>query len=111
MPILISRTVTPNPLRQLAAYSPRGLRTQVRCLHDSAAGSSLELQTDAKEGVKEDAPPLRARKHGYRALPVSPLMRKDSAKKHIKQTVHQDDDLKEFRKEVAMNPYGKHTQT
>lgn len=110
MPTLIPRTVTPRPFRQLATYSPSCLRVQVRYRHDSAATESPEPQTELKENVNEDAPLLRVRKHGFRALPVSPLMRGDGARKQRRQSAPQDDSLKEFQKEVALNPYGMHTQ-
>lgn len=110
MPNLIPRTVTPHPFRQLATHSLSFLRAQARCRHDSAAAESLKAQTELKEDVNQDAPPLRIRKHGFRALPVSPLMREDGARKHRREITSQDDVLKEFQKEVALNPYGVHTQ-
>jgi hypothetical protein len=111
MPILITRTGTPHLFRQLATNAPSCLHAQARCRHDSAATDSRQQQASLSEDVNEDAPPLRVRKHGFRALPLSPLMRGDSAKKPRKQSVappSQRDALKEFHKEVAMNPYGMH---
>ena len=108
MPILIPRTVSPHCFRKLAAYSPSWLRAQARCRHDSAAADFLQPQTDLKGDANEYAPPLRARKHGFKALPLSPLMCGDGAKKIRKKSAQQDDALKEFQKEVALNPYGMH---
>jgi hypothetical protein len=112
MPILIPRTGTSHPIRQLATNAPSCFLAQARCRHDSVAADPLQSQASLEHDVNEDAPPLRVRKHGFRALPMSPLMRGDGAKKPRKQSVtppSQQAALKEFQKEVALNPYGMHT--
>jgi hypothetical protein len=112
MPTLIPRTGSPHLFRQLATYHPSCLHAQARCRHDSAAIDPRQQQASLSEDVNEDAPPLRVRKHGFRSLPLSPLMRGDGAKKSRKQSVvppSQHAALKEFQKEVAMNPYGMYT--
>lgn len=111
MPILNPRTVSPRLLRlskQLATSSRICSCAQVRCRHDTAAADSVHGQTDVEHHVNESAPPLRARKHGFKPLPVSPLIRERYANGPPRQNAQQQDSLKDFQKEVAMNPYGKH---
>jgi hypothetical protein len=113
MPTLIPRTGSPHLFRQLATNAPSCLHAHARCRHDSAAAESRQQQqASLEEDVNDDTPPLRVRKHGFRSLPLSPLMRGDGAKKPRKQSVaspSQHAALKEFQKEVALNPYGMYT--
>lgn len=108
MPILIPRTVTPHLFRQLATSSPRCFHTQTPCRHEAAAADFVQSEANLEqhEDVNGYATPSRERKHGFKALPVSPLMREGNAKRPRRQNAQQHDALKAFQKEVAMNPYG-----
>ena len=110
MLILIPRAVTPrlSTCTQLATSSQRCSHTQVRYLHETAAADSVQHHADSEEHVNEYAPPLRARKHGFKPLPMSPLMGARNAKAPRTQIAQQQDALKDFQKEVAVNPYGTH---
>ena len=109
MSILIPRIVTPRLFRPRATSWRKCLHTtQVHYRHEASAAGSVQHRADSEQHVNEYAPSLRARKHGFRPLPVSPLMREGYARGTPKQIVQQHDELKEFQKEVAMNPYGKH---
>ena len=108
MPILILRAVTPCLFKQLPTAPPRCSHTQTRLLHEAAATGAVRDQADLGRDVNKYAPPLRVRRHGFKSLPVSPLLREGNAKKPRKQTAQQHDTLKGFQKEVAMNPYGMH---
>ena len=107
MPILIPRAVTPSLSTQLATSSRICSYAQVRCRHETAAADSFHGQTDLEQHVNEYAPPLRARKHGFRSLHMSPLMIGENAKRTRRPKAPHDDALKDFQKEVAMNPYGR----
>lgn len=106
MPILNPRTATPRLYRTRATSWRNCLHTQVRWRHDTAAGDSAHGQSDIEHHVNEYAPPLRARKHGFKPLPMSPLMREGYVKGPPRQVEQQQDALKDFQKEVAMNPHG-----
>jgi hypothetical protein len=106
MPILIPRTVTPHPFKHLAKSPLRCLPTQARHLHEIVAADSIRGQATLEQDVNEYAPPLRARRHGFKSLPVSPLLREENAKKPRKRNAQQHDALKDLQKEVATNPYG-----
>lgn len=108
MPILNPRTVTPRLYRTRATSWRNCLHKQVRWRHDTAVADSVGGQTDLEQHVNEYAPPLRARKHGFKPLPMSPLMREGYAKGRPRQIEPQQDELKDFRKEVAMNSFGRH---
>jgi hypothetical protein len=108
MPILNPHTVTPCLSKQLATSSQRCLHARTRCLHETAAADSVQGQSDLEQHVNAYAPPLRARKHGFKPLPMSPLMREGYAKGRPRPKEQQQDALKDFQKEVAMNPYGTH---
>lgn len=108
MPILIPRAVTHRLFKQLATSSRVRSCAQVRGRHESAAADSVHGRTDLEHHVNEYAPPLRARKHGLKPLPMSPLMIEGNAKRPRKPRVPNSDALKDFQKEVAMNPYGRH---
>lgn len=108
MPILNPRTVTPRLYRTRATSWRNCLHTPVRWRHDTAAAHSIHGQTDLEQHVNEFTPLLRARKHGFKPIPISPLMREGYAKGSPRQIEQQQDALKDFRKEVAMNPFGRH---
>jgi len=108
MPILKSRAVTPRLFKQLATSSQRCFHAKTRCLHETAAADSVQGQSDLEQHVNDYEPPLRARKHGFKPLPMSPLMREGYAKGRPRPNEQQQDALKDFQKEVAMNPYGTH---
>ena len=108
MPILNPRTVTPRLYRTRATSWRNCLHTQLRWSHDTAAAGSVHGQSDLEQHVNEYSPLSRARKHGFKSLPMSPFMRDGYAKGPPRQVEQQQDALKEFRKEAAMNPYGRH---
>ena len=107
MPILIPRAVTPRLSKQLATSSRVRSHTQVRCRHETAAADSFHGQTDLEQHVNEYAPPMRARTHGFRSLPMSPLMIGENAKRTHRPRAQHHDALKDFQKEVSVNPYGR----
>jgi hypothetical protein len=108
MPILNPRTATPRLYRTRATSWRNCLHTPVRWRHDTAVVDLVHDQTDLEQHVNEYAPPLRARNHGFKPLPMSPLMREGYAKGPPRRIEPQQDELKDFRKEVAMNPFGRH---
>lgn len=84
-------------------------RLHFRRSHGIAAASSQSLPTDSLEQptVDDNGPPLRHRKHGFKSLPLSPLMHKEDAPATMRRAPASGDEaMKEFQKEVAMNPYG-----
>jgi hypothetical protein len=106
MPVLISGSVAPYSFRQLArCFLSRFHVAQARRCHDFAVASPVQ-ETSLKGDAQEDEPRIRERKHGFRALPVSPLMIGDGKRRQRRPIIQQDDALKEFQKEVALNPYG-----
>jgi hypothetical protein len=58
--------------------------------------------------VNDYNPPLKLRKHGFKSLPLSPLMRteKDAPATTRRAQPLVDDALKQLQKEVATNPFG-----
>jgi hypothetical protein len=108
MPILTPHTVTP---RLFITSSPKCLHTQIRLRHETAVANPVCDQASLEQDVNGYAPPLRVRKHGFRALPVSPLIREGNAKRPRKAIGQQHDSLKDFQKEVALNPYGMETDS
>jgi hypothetical protein len=108
MPVLNPWTVTPRLYRTRATSWRNCFDTPLRWRHDTAAADSVHGQANLEHHVNEYAPPLRARKHGFKSLPMSPLMREEYAKGPPRQVEPQQDVLEDFRKEVAMNPYGRH---
>lgn len=106
MPILIPRAVTPHLFRRITVCSPRCFHSQVRLRGETAAADSVHDQAALEKHVNDYAPPLRMRKHGFGALPMSPLLYEGNARRSRKQSAQRDDTLKDFQKEVALNSYG-----
>jgi hypothetical protein len=107
MPDLLSRAITLQPFRQFAVPSANFSRLHIRRSHGTAATSNQSLPTDSLNGpqptVDNDGPPLRRRKHGFKSLPLSPLISTEDARRA---PVPADENLKKFQEEVATNPYG-----
>ena len=107
MPDLLYRAITLQPFRQLAVSSQLFSRLHIRRSHGAAAASSSDSLHHSQPTVNEDNPPSRLRKHGFKSLPLSPLMHTEDASAHKRRTQPSADEaMKAFQKEVAMNPYG-----
>jgi hypothetical protein len=103
--------------RQLAVPSQISSRLHFRRSHGPAAArdQSLPRPQDSlnhpQPTVNNNNQPLRLRRHGFKSLPLSPLMRADEDAPATTRRAQQpppsaDEALKQFQKEVAMNPYG-----
>jgi hypothetical protein len=104
--------------RQLAVPSQTSSRLHFRRSHGPAAASdqSLPRPRDSlnhpQPTVNNNYQPLRLRRHGFKSLPLSPLMRADEdAPPPVRRAQPPppppaDEALKQFQKEVAMNPFG-----
>lgn len=104
MPDLRSRAITLQPFRQFAVFSQNVTRLHIRRSYGTAAADSLN---QSHTTVDNDGPPLKLRKHGFKSLPLSPLMRTEDAPATTRHaTATTDEALKGFQKEVAMNPFG-----
>jgi hypothetical protein len=112
MPDLLSRAITLQPFRQFAVFSQNVTRLHIRRSHGTAAAQDRSLPVDSlnhsQTTVDNDGPPLKLRKHGFKSLPLSPLMRTETAPATTRRAPV-DEALKEFQKGVAMNPFGSST--
>jgi len=116
MPDPLSRAITLNPFRQFAIPSANFSRLHARRSHGTAAARDQARPADSlhhsQPTVNDDGQFWKRRKHGFKSLPLSPLMREKDApapRTRRAQTPSTDDDdaaLKEFQKEISMNPYG-----
>jgi hypothetical protein len=111
MPDLLSRAITLQPFRQFAVFSQSATRLHIRRSHGTAAADGRSLPVDSlnhpQTTADNDGPPLRLRKHGFKSLPLSPLMRFEDAPATTRRApAPVDEAMKEFQKEVAMNPFG-----
>jgi len=110
MPDLLSRAITLQPFRQTIS------RLHIRRSHGTSAArdQSLPLPLDSlnhsQPTLNNDGQPLRLRKHGFKSLPLSPLMRAEedapTPVRRAQPPPPADEALKQFQKEVAMNPFG-----
>jgi hypothetical protein len=98
---------------QLAVPSPISSRLHSRRSHGTAQALDQSLPKDSlnhsQPTVNDYNPPLRLRKHGFKSLPLSPLMRTEkNAPATTRRALPPPDDeaLKQFQKEVATNPFG-----
>jgi hypothetical protein len=104
--------------RQLAVPSQISSRLHFRRSHGPAAARDQSLPRPPQDSLNHPQPtvnnnnqPLRLRRHGFKSLPLSPLMRADEDAPATTRRAQQpppsaDEALKQFQKEVAMNPYG-----
>jgi hypothetical protein len=114
MPDLLSRAITLQPFRQLRVPSHIFSRLHIRRSHGTAAAEDRSLPVDSlnrsQTTADNDGPPLKLRKHGFKSLPLSPLMRFEDAPATTRRApAPADEALKEFQKQVAMNPFGSST--
>ncbi|KAM0713697.1 hypothetical protein Q7P37_010659 [Cladosporium fusiforme] len=109
MPDLLSRATTRLQLAQLAECLPRRCCVaQVRQRHDiSAQNEAAHSLLQTQPIVIKDGQLMRSRKHGFRSLPLSPLLSEGRRKpsKSAGRDVADDEALAEFQKEVAMNSF------
>jgi hypothetical protein len=115
MPDPLSRAITLQSFRQFAVPLQRSSLLHIRRSYGTAAVEDRSLPKDSLNHsqipVNNDNPPLRLRKHGFKSLPLSPLIRTEDAPAPIRRAPAPADDeaLKAFQKEVALNPYGSST--
>ena len=101
--------------RQLAVPSQISSRLHFRRSHGTAQALDQSLPVDSlnhsQPTVNDYNSPLKLRKHGFKSLPLSPLMctDKDAPATTRRAQPPADDALKQFQKEVATNPFGRST--
>jgi hypothetical protein len=98
--------------RQFVVPSQIFSRLHFRRSHGTAQALDQSLPkaslNHSQPTVNDYNPPLKPRKHGFKSLPLSPLMRtdKDAPATTRRAQPPADDALKQFQKEVATNPFG-----
>lgn len=112
MPDLLIRVATPSTLRRLV-QCPSRLCAPVRCYHEASARSHPSIADSLLQShtsLNEDGVLSKARKHGFRDLPVSPLLgkREKNQGQMKKQIVGMSstEDLVEFQNEFEDNVHG-----
>ena len=106
----------PKAFRQLAVTTQISSRLHFRRSHGPAAARDQSLPRPPQDSLNHPQPtvnnnnqPLRLRRHGFKSLPLSPLMRADEDAPATTRRAQQppaDEALKALQKEVAMNPFG-----
>ena len=96
MPDLLSRAITLQSFRQFAVPLQRPSLLHIRRSYGTAAVEDRSLPVDSLNHsqipVNNDNPPLRLRKHGFKSLPLSPLMRTEDAPAPIRRAQAPADD-------------------
>jgi hypothetical protein len=98
--------------RQFAVPSQISSRLHFRRSHGTAQALDQSLSVDSlnhsQHTVNDDGQPLKLRKHGFKSLPLSPLMRTEKGAPATTRRTQPpaDDALKQFQKQVAANPFG-----
>lgn len=112
MPDLLPRAITPFKLAQLAQCLPRSRALQVRQRHDiSSQHGAPDSLLNTQPTVSEDGQLMRSRKHGFRSLPLSPLMSEKKPSTKAAKDEADEKALADFQKEFAMNPFGELAQS
>lgn len=108
MPDLLSRVATLSSPLHLAKLPPR-VCGAYRHYHDTVARRSTASANKQSASVSENGFQMKARKHGFKSLPISPLMRTREKTKPKPAPVNasEDEALAEFRKQFAQNPFGR----